>query len=376
MLVGAAEPPEPPFHVRILKPVPLYLAGKCRIEAGAFQASGEPSRAVAYMSLSVDGGPARHDGKPPFIWSLDLAPQPRRHRLEVVAVSKDGRKATLAAVSSKLPFLEAVDVNLVLVPVVVRLILPGAPEEGPLVTDLKVGDFEVLEDGSPRPIVSFFHEPLPASVAIALDNSESMEGQFWSARKAVSDFIDSLPAYSPESLLAFNDQVSLVEGFTRDRDKLRAAVAAVRVEGTRTALNEALRVGSLYLAKQAGARVLVLFTDGEDTLDEDGPDRLRVAIDAAQEADVTVFAIAHGTADVPALLQMTRETGGELVRARGPANLQEAFARISESLGSRYVLGFEPADPQREGYRKVLVRVSREKVRVMSRRGYLMRAGE
>jgi VWFA-related protein len=210
---------------------------------------------------------------------------------------------------------------------------------------------------------------------VALDNSRSMEPNLLGARKAVSDFVMGQPAYSVVSLLTFNDQVFMEQDFTHDPRQVVSALAAARSEGMRTALYEALRVGSMHLARRPGARVLVLFTDGEDTLDEEGEGRLRTAIDAAQAADVTVFAVAYGRADAASLGKMTSETGGEVVAARGASELKTAFARIGEALGSRYILGYEPPEPGRAGYRDIDVRVSRQGARVLARRGYTMRPG-
>jgi VWFA-related protein len=362
---------EGPFDIHLVEPQPLYLVGGCRIRASAVDSAGEPfDKRIAYMTLTVDGGEPLHDGQAPFVWEIELGEDLREHRLELTAVSKNGSKRHLTSLSSAHPFIEAVGVNLVLVPVVVR----EAGAAGRVIEGLPEELFTILEDGVEQPIISFSDEPLPASIVIALDNSQSMDGQLWSAGKAVREFMESLPRYSTLSLLTFNDQVFLEEGFTSDRKKLAAAVSRARVEGSRTALNEALRIGSRHLGKRPGARVLVIFTDGEDTLDSSTEGYLRTAIETAQATDVTVFAIAYGNADRSALERMTVETGGDMVPARGAGELRAAFSRIAESLGSRYVIGYEPPEPDKRGYRKVHVRVSQEGVRVLARTGYRMRS--
>ncbi len=385
-VAGAA--PRPAFSIRITAPSPLFVAGECRLSAEAVDPEGRPIDSIAWMSLSIDGKEPKHDTRAPFEWIVDAGESLRPHRVEIVAVDRDGARVTLSTLSSSHPYVEAVGVNLVLVPVVVwddrSSAGPGKPPRGAPVRGLTQEDFTILEAGEPQPIVSFSSEPLPASIAVALDNSRSMEGQLWSARKAVLDFIEQQPGYSAVSLLTFNDQVFLEQDFTLDRKLLERSAASIGAEGTRTALNEALRVGSMHLSRRPGARVLVVFTDGEDTVDEEGArGRLRTAIDAALEADVTVFAVAFGpAADARegsdagrALREMTSETGGMLLAARGAGDLREAFDRLAEGLGSRYVLGFEPPDPDKGGYRSLEVRVSRPGVRVFARRGYSMHPG-
>jgi len=385
-VLGAGPAGQPAFSIRIIAPRPLFLAGRCRVAAEAVDADGRPVDTVAWMSLSVDGGPQQHDARPPFAWSIDAGSDLARHRIEIVAVDREGARVTLSTLSFSHPYVEAVGVDLVLVPVVVwddsGPPAPGKPPRGGPVRGLGREDFTVLEGGAPQPIESFSSEPMPASIAVALDNSRSMEGQLWSARKAVLDFIEEQPGYSAVSLLTFNDQVFMEQDFTLDRTLLERAAGAIGAEGMLTALNDALRVGSMHLARRPGVRVLIIFTDGEDTMDESGAGRLRTAIDAAQSADVTVFAVAFGPAALAdaasaggrALRAMTSETGGMLLSARGAGDLREAFGRLAEGLGSRYVIGFAPPEPEKGGYRSIEVRVSRPGVRVFARRGYSMRS--
>lgn len=366
-----AETESPAFTLRLTAPQPLYLVGKCRITVEALDtATGEPWPGVAYMTLSVDDAVLPPDSKPPFTWDYDAGDDLQRRRIQVTAVGRDGRSASLAVLSSTYPFVESVGVNLVLVPVVVRA---GDGPGGRLLSGLKSTDFTVLEDDTPRPITSFSNEPLPASIVVALDNSQSMEGNLWSAQKAISGFLETQPPWSAFSFLVFNDQVFLEHDFSHDALSVASAVAAMRAEGTRTALYDALRIGSMHLSKRPGSRVLVLFTDGDDTVYEADAGRLRTAIDVAQAADVTVYAVAYGPRHNESLQEITMQTGGEVVPARGAGDLRGAFARITESLGTCYLLGYEPLNPGKPGYRRIDVRVSREGAKVFARRGYLMK---
>ncbi len=372
VLGGVAAVPDgevPPFRLAITAPRPLFLLGRCEVEAGAIGPDGAPYASIAYMTLSLDGLDLGADAEPPFRWQVDAGETPRQHRLVVAAVSRAGGRVELAARSSASTFVEAVSVDLVLVPVVVR------DAAGRAVTDLGVADFTILEDGAVRPVATFSSEPAPASVVIALDNSRSMEGHLWSAQRAALEFLEAQPGSAEVSLLTFNDQVFLDHEFTSSRSDLARAVAAVRASGTRTALYDALKVGSSHLARRPGARVLVLFTDGEETLYEGEEGRLQTSLEAAQAADVVVYALAYGPAAgrTAALSRVARETGGEMVIARSSADLRGAFRHVTEAIGARYLLGYEPPESQRRGYRRIDVRVSRPEVTVLARRGYWRR---
>ncbi|HET9480183.1 MAG TPA: VWA domain-containing protein [Candidatus Polarisedimenticolia bacterium] len=367
--------PAAAFTIRIVSPEPLYLAGPARLRAEAVDDRGMPIESVAWMELTLDGKAFPPDGKPPFEWEFDAGPDLTRHRIEIKAVARNGARAHLATLSRAHAFVEQVGVDLVLVPVVVLDVPDGAAGEGTgrPVSGLRQSDFVVLEDGRERPITSFSDEPLPASVVLALDTSLSMEGELWSARKALVEFAGSFTSGSSFSLLTFNDQVFLEQGFTHSVDDVAAAAAAVRAEGMRTALYEALRIGAMHLAGRPGPRVLVLFTDGRDTLHEADSGRLRTSLDQAQAADVAVFAVAYGRAEAATLASIAEETGGALVTARNAGQLREAFATLSRAIGSRYLLGYEPPDPKKPGYRSIDVRVSRSGARILARRGYVMK---
>jgi Ca-activated chloride channel family protein len=72
---------------------------------------------------------------------------------------------------------------------------------------------------------------------------------------------------------------------------------------------------------------------------------------------------------------MSRETGGEAFFPGSARQLQAIYARILDELGSRYTLGYESTDTQRDGkFRKVQVRVtapSAKGAKVRTRTGYL-----
>ncbi|HZI95070.1 MAG TPA: VWA domain-containing protein [Patescibacteria group bacterium] len=375
MQAQPATPSASGWTLRLVAPDPLYLVGRTRVVAVALDPSGKPFEKISWMNLSLDGRELGADSRPPYEWEVDVGAALDRHRLELTAVARDGGRSTLSVLSPSYPFVDAVGVNLVLVPAVVRV-------GGRAVTGLTSSDFTLLEDGVAQTITSFSSEPMPASIAVALDNSGSMEGQLWSAQKAIAGFLQTQPGWTSLAFMTFNDQVFLEQDFTFEARLIATAVAAARVDGTRTALYEAVRIGSMYLGKRPGARVLLIFTDGEDTEHEgEGAEasqgRLRRSIDAAQAADITVFALAYGNAGTgsggAALKQMTEQTGGEVATARSASELREAFARIGESIGSRYLLGYEPPQPKKTGYRAIELRVSRSGAEVFARRGYVMR---
>ncbi len=136
-----------------------------------------------------------------------------------------------------------------------------------------------------------------------------------------------------------------------------------------------------------GRRVIVLITDGEDTM---GQATLREAIDIAQRTETTIFAIStregfsatvtgvemgtvndRGDRDLERLCE---ETGGQAFFIGDELALERAFSRVARELRGQYILTYRPTNDNYDGReRRVEVRLTggnRDGARVRTRRGY------
>jgi hypothetical protein len=98
---------------------------------------------------------------------------------------------------------------------------------------------------------------------------------------------------------------------------------------------------------------------------------LRDALGALQRARVTINVLLAGNADpdsaeVALLREGAAESGGEFLLLAGDADPQEAFLRVSESLLHRYLISFQPQQPERGGDRAIDVRVRRGDLQVQA----------
>jgi VWFA-related protein len=267
-------------------------------------------------------------------------------------------------------YVESISVALVLVPVVVR------DSTGHPVTDLSREDFTILDEGEPVPLEAFGLEARPVSVVLALDLSPSMRPHEYPAKGAALEFIRGQREGTAFSLVVFNEGVYLDLDFTVSGREMEAAVAAARLGGDRTALFDAVEASARHLARRDGARIVVLFTDGTDTiyeLDEAGK-KLIDAIEAALTRDVSVYTVAFGPRAARGILRrVADETGGEALVADTPADLAGAFAHVAESVGNRYLLAFRLPAVKEPGFRSIEVRLSRPDLHVVSRTRYFAR---
>src|SRR5882762_2748440 len=140
----------------------------------------------------------------------------------------------------------------------------GAP-----VASLQKENFLLKEDGKEQKIAIFSRESaLPLSIVLAVDTSLSTRKdlplELISARKFAHTILrpeDGLALYK------FSEEVSELVPFTSDLKKIDAGIDRVR-NGSATALYDAVFLGSQALSRRQGRKVMVVITDGGDTVSQ------------------------------------------------------------------------------------------------------------
>jgi len=147
-----------------------------------------------------------------------------------------------------------------------------------------------------------------------------------------------------------------------------------------TALHDAIGVYLETASTRPGQHVLVLYTDGGDSRSKMSFAQL---VDALRFSNVLVYAIGYldNQASSQRVMQqsrltmLTRETGGDAFFPANKRDLQTAYARILDELGSRYTIGYEPSGPRADGrFHKIQVRLtapSVKDIKIRTRSGYL-----
>jgi Ca-activated chloride channel homolog len=242
-----------------------------------------------------------------------------------------------------------VDVNLVNVFVTVTD-AHGAPVGG-----LKKEDFTLTEDGREQKISVFDKESaMPVSIALAVDTSLSTRRDLPLEQASAKRFarailrpVDALAVYG------FNEVVHQSVAFTADQKKIDEGIDHLRM-GAATALYDAIYLASRALDKRQGRKVMVLITDGGDTISSVD---YKQAVRAAEEAEALVYSIVVVPIEADAgrevggehaLIQLAEDTGGKYYYATSMAQLDDAFKKISDELRTQYLLAYYPS--QRTSY--------------------------
>ena len=221
----------------------------------------------------------------------------------------------------------------------------GAP-----VANLQKENFVLKEDGKEQKIAIFGRESaLPLSIVLAVDTSLSTRKdlplELTSARKFVHAIVRPQDGLS---LYKFSEEVSELVPFTSDLKKIDAGIDRVR-NGSATALYDAIFLGSRALNRRQGRKVLVVITDGGDTMSQVN---YKEALRAAQEAEAIIYSIiivpieadaGRDTGGEHALIQISTDTGGKYYYATSLPQLDDAFRQISDELRTQYLLAYYPS---------------------------------
>ena len=269
----------------------------------------------------------------------------------------------------------------------VNIFVTVTDSHGAPVASLDKENFQLKENGKDQKIAVFSRESaLPLSIALSVDTSLSTRKdlplEIASARKFAHTILrpqDGLAVYK------FSEEVDLMVPFTSDLKKIDAGIDRGR-NGAATALYDAIFLGSQALSKRQGRKVMVVITDGGDTVSQvDYKEALR----AAQEAEAIIYSIiivpieasaGRDTGGEHALIQISEDTGGKYYYATSTPQLDDAFRKISDELRTQYLLAYYPSERFSDSdFRRVQVNLTNPPAggpyQVHNRAGYYTRKG-
>ncbi len=158
---------------------------------------------------------------------------------------------------------------------------------GALVGGLTKNDFAIAEDNRPQQIAVFERQSeLPLNLILAVDTS----GSVYKDRALIADashrFIhDLLRPQDQMGLFEFATFVREVTPFTNKEAQLDHGLASLR-GGEATALYDTIYLGSQRLGKKDGRKILILVSDGGDTVDSTTYDQ---ALEQALRNEVMIY---------------------------------------------------------------------------------------
>lgn len=270
---------------------------------------------------------------------------------------------------------DVIRVNSNLVPVTASVV----DSQGKAIADLKLEDFELRVDGQPKQISEIGFSNTPVRLVLLFDNSSSLTAAREFEKQAATKFFRNVMRPMDEAAIFSVSTVPVLEqSLTSNIQTLIRTIDHFGKPEGATALFDAIAQAAAYLRPLQGRKVIVIVSDGADTIsDLDFDSTLRMA----QASDCQIYAVQTGLIenanlrDLAAerrMQEMTAQTGGAVYIPKGASDLDAAFAQISADLAQQYILSYYPTDDPRDGrFRTISLRVAtRANVRVRARKGY------
>lgn len=300
----------------------------------------------------------------------------------------------------------------------VRLNVGVADRGGRSVTNLTANDFAVYEDGVRQDITSFEPTVSPFSLVVVLDVSGSTLGFRNNLKQSAMRFVDALAPDDRVAVIAFNDRINTLAGFTSDREKIYFAIDRADGRGG-TELYKALDHALKILAAEGKRRkAIVVLTDGLDsslrsadraaignaqtneealaTFKPDANPTLTRILDDADRQGVTVYPLALPTGDpkripypTPAqvaiysgarqrIQTLADRTGGRLSDIRRLDQMSRLYVEVAAELRTLYSISYQSTGAQqqrpRDGrWRAIRIDVARPDLIARTRPGYFAR---
>jgi Ca-activated chloride channel homolog len=242
-----------------------------------------------------------------------------------------------------------------------------------LVPNLTQDDFLVFDNEKPQPVVYFDNSVRPINVVVMLDTSGSMTLTIDLLKLAAEQFLLRLLPEDRGRVGAFNDKIQFNARWSNDRDQMITDAKDLDF-GNGTRLWDATAASLDELKAIDGRKVILLFTDGDDT---ESRIRLGTVLDRARAEEVMIYAIGleskfMGTTTKPdgGLRKIAEETGGGYFELKRATDLAPTFTKVAQELHSQYVIGFTPTALDNKVH-KLAVKMKQPGMVAQARRSYL-----
>ncbi len=264
---------------------------------------------------------------------------------------------------------------------------------GQMVGGLKLEDFLLQIDGKNVEIGDFSRSETPVRLALLFDNSSSVTIAREFEKKAAVKFFRRVirPEKDLVALFSVATVARLEQPLTKDVSLLVQAIENFAPPAGATALFDGIVDASNYLRETQGRRVIIIVSDGDDTISEI-ENTLDKVLKILQEANCQVYVVKTtdfenykrtgqrtGSANLRQLAaerrmqEIAAQTGGAVYSPIDEDELDLAFNQISAELAQQYVLSYYPENEtdQRGAFRTISLAVkTRPNLTVRTRKGY------
>jgi Ca-activated chloride channel homolog len=295
----------------------------------------------------------------------------------------------------------------VIVPVTVK------DKSGNLVADLKKDEFRIFEDDVEQVIRVLKTDTVPISMVVLIDNDLKRKDADQVEPSLVS-MVAGLSTSDEALICRFDQFFHEGIGFTKDQDKLvtelrRTVIAsqssapppgdpfggptinnipvtgapqvndpslrAIKGQPTK-ALDDAVYDAAMLLQDRDSKKrrkIILLISDGQNGAKFNTHKYDEVRAELLRQG-ITVYCVATGNAyfdrKFDRLLSYAHDTGGDIFYGVRQDAFSEFYSRITEEARNQYTLVYSPQGDSKVDYHSIEVRVRREGLTILTRKGY------
>ena len=262
---------------------------------------------------------------------------------------------------------------------------------GRAVTTLNAADFELMVGGQRAVISELTRSETPIRLAMLFDNSSSVSIARDFEKSAALKFFRRVirPEKDLAALYSVSTGVRLEQPFTAEISSLTRAIELFAPPEGATALLDGIVTASEYLSGVPGRRVIVIVSDGDDTISDA---TFEQTLKSLQLANAQVYVVKttdfenykrtgsrKGNANIRQLaaerrmLEIATQTGGSVFSPVDEREVDEAFRQIIAALSQQYILSYYPENEtsMRGEFREIALTVkNKQGLTVKTRKGY------
>jgi Ca-activated chloride channel family protein len=220
-------------------------------------------------------------------------------------------------------------------------------------------------------------EELALNLGMLFDTSESMRKDLKLSQESAIRFLESIPRARDLLLVFFDRDIRLSRYSSENQQGIFERILETKGEGY-TALYDAIAVYLSRVAETPGRKVLVIFTDGDDTTSRVPPQDVQSMV---RSSDTVIYPVAFPGATRPNsadalrarsfLASLAELSGGRVFQPTASRELAGIYQSILDELGTQYVLGYVSDNPKRDGrFRRITVQTTRPGLKLRHRPGY------
>jgi Ca-activated chloride channel family protein len=220
-------------------------------------------------------------------------------------------------------------------------------------------------------------DELALNLGMLFDTSESMRKDLRLSQESAIRFLEAIPRARDLLLVFFDRDIRLSRYSSENQQGIFGRILETKGEGF-TALYDAITVYLSRVADTPGRKVLVIFTDGDDTTSQVPPQEVQRMVRAG---DATIYPVAFpgehrpGSSDAlrarSFLQSLASLSGGRVFQPTASRELAGIYQSILDELGTQYVLGYVSDNAARDGkFRRITVELKRPGLQLRHRPGY------